>query len=418
MNSKKINKYDYSSLLKKAKLEEKNKNFFDAFFIYYKIILRSENRNSRNSYFHKKAIYKHNQLFKKTFFNGKYLIPIKENRILNRFKKIENQINVFKKQIGIIKYPNRNEKGIIFINFEKNFEYFMNKYNLEKVSKKYAFLLMPAWRGFHPAIYGYIGKEIRIYFGVSNKNDYIFLKNLKTNIKPIFLSHADLIKLNYKKHEKKYDICTIGYADSYKRYSELIRFISKIKDNEKFRIFFASKKDEITDHPKNIRKIAKKYGLKSKIETGWLSIDAWHKRIAESKVFILNSEQEGGARVLAESLFANTCIMMNSKTLGPNLSFFNKQTGVLYTKENFEKKLKDILKNYKKYSPRKWAKNNIGCYNMVKKLNNIIKKDSLKNGEKWTEDIEQISYTNEIIYENRSRFPNWEKKLKKYRLDK
>ncbi len=52
---------------------------------------------------------------------------------------------------------------------------------------------------------------------------------------------------------------------------------------------------------------------------------------------------------------------------------------------------------------------------MIKKLNELIKKDSLKKGENWTKDIKQFSFINKIIYEKKSKFPDWEKNLEKFR---
>ena len=45
------------------------------------------------------------------------------------------------------------------------------------------------------------------------------------------------------------------------------------------------------------------------------------------------------------------------------------------------------LKNHKKFNTRKWAVKNTGYLRSTKILNALLKKASLKRGDKWTRDI-------------------------------
>jgi len=62
-------------------------------------------------------------------------------------------------------------------------------------------------------------------------------------------------------------------------------------------------------------------------------------------------------------------------------------TGVLADDLDLQDAIVEMISNFRKYNPRKWAFENTGYINSTRKLNDILKELALEKGEVWTQDI-------------------------------
>lgn len=98
----------------------------------------------------------------------------------------------------------------------------------------------------------------------------------------------------------------------------------------------------------------------------------------KSKMHILLSKAEGVSRAVKESILCNTPVIIIKNNPSSEV-FINNQTGkaVEDELEDIAKEILDMLKNYKKYSPREWALKNSSraktCKLLWRKINSIQK---------------------------------------------
>ena len=382
-----------------------DKNYYRVFLLYWvKILPKLEGKETKeDEEIRKEVLRRYPKLFRELFFKDGRLISIKNNPVLKSVKKDKKYTDVVnreyvdlmnynpwnKKMIGLLKEKKEDEKGIISINYTCPIEYFCLNYDLNKLKKDYKIILFPSCSIYqHPIYLCYIGEGIDVFLASPYEPDYNFIKSLSSNLIPFRLGHGDFVKpseFNNNNNKEVYDICMMAYNDPFKDYSSLIKMIGELKDNEKFKIYFATNEN----NDKEIRSLCKKEGVKSDITIGWKERSGWWEVLQSSRVFVLNSKREGHCMALSDALFADCPVMMNKRCVGNNHNFINKKTGVFFTEKDFGEKLSYLLENRKSFSPRKWAMKNTGCFNARKKLNKLIKKDSLNKGEKWTKDIAQ-----------------------------
>jgi hypothetical protein len=106
-----------------------------------------------------------------------------------------------------------------------------------------------------------------------------------------------------------------------------------------------------------------------------------------SKVAVLLSLKEGSNRAISESLFCDTPAIVLRNHIGGIVENITPQTGRLVDESALGSEIMLMLGKLADYSPRKWALNNISCFESTKSMNESLKKDAIAQGYKWTKDI-------------------------------
>ena len=97
-------------------------------------------------------------------------------------------------------------------------------------------------------------------------------------------------------------------------------------------------------------------------------------RILKSCRFLfLPNIYDASPRILSEALACDVPAIVNKNILG-GWKYINNQTGIFFNnEEDFEKKLKGLLKNLKLYKPRVWFSKHYGPENSGKRLKKFLK---------------------------------------------
>jgi hypothetical protein len=122
------------------------------------------------------------------------------------------------------------------------------------------------------------------------------------------------------------------------------------------------------------------------------------KICCESKLGILLSLKEGSNRALSEIIFCNTPVILLKNHVGGIRKNIVDQTGIITDEKNLPKSISQALDEYHKFSPRKWAVENISCFASSQKLNDIIRKRTVDQGGEWSNDIAYRSNSPESRY--------------------
>jgi hypothetical protein len=394
-----------SRYLDLGRSHEKAKDYFMAFHCYSLVMENYEPavvRDPRFMALSRDARKRHDALFRKSFFKRGMLVPARDNPVLRCFRAndyIRDRLKDYRwhGNIGLLKEHRGREKGVICVHMYKAVYYFALMYDLEKMRDDFRIIIFPSFCGYaDPTYYNYIGRDLEVFVSSPFKRDSDFITSLGVNLVPTSICHGDTIEpFSVASKGFKFDICTCGYNDPYKNYSSLIRMLGRIEGNERLRIFFAGIDAD------RIGRLCDRHGLRARKEIGFLKAAQWRRRLATSRVFILNSVREGHPKILTEAFFANVPVMMNESAAGPNRDFINPQTGLLFNEGDFELKLKYMLKNRDRFSPRSWAVKNTGCFNAHRKLNRLLREAGVEKREPWSRDIALFSYQYRIKYHNR-----------------
>ena len=210
---------------------------------------------------------------------------------------------------------------------------------------------------------------------------YVFRDPKKYGIinKPMIdIAESDFSRLNfYKKYDgpKKYDFICVCLPEStgdchkgwqsHNRNWELTKKLIPIMCNKyKLKGLLIGRKD---------------CGLAEKCSGNLVELDKlpyWDfiKEICKSRFTFIPNIYDASPRTLTQSLSCNVPILLNKNILG-GWKYINKNTGEFFNDENdFEKGLKKIIKNMKKYKPHDWFSKKYGPINSGKRLKKFIKK--------------------------------------------
>jgi len=167
---------------------------------------------------------------------------------------------------------------------------------------------------------------------------------------------------------KKYDICCLANFRPRKHFTMLYEAINKLPNHKNLKIvvngnLFMSGYDA--------QMLAGEYELDITY-TGLVDIKQVAKYLNQSKFNVLASKLEGNPRALYESIACNTPILINSEmTSGTQL--VNRYTGVKAKLWEFDKALVYMLKNYKKFKPYEYFKQELTLEKIINKLSIDLK---------------------------------------------
>ncbi|MFH1771979.1 MAG: glycosyltransferase [Candidatus Omnitrophota bacterium] len=296
--------------------------------------------------------------------------------------------------------PLTGEKGVIALAFTDRFREFFVNHDINEVAKNYYIVLEPSWSGYcSPYILMFINEIREVIIQCPEKKDFDFIKSLNSNLIPVGLGASYWIDLDkFKPLEevsKEFDIIYIATWALYKNHSRLFKALKVLKSKgHKLRVLLVGyswlgrKKEDVI-------RLMDTYGISDMCEIKErISRDEVNECLNKSKVSILLSEKEGNCRAMAESIAAGCPILIYKYNEGDAVGFVNKDTGSLCDFDELPEALIDMVNNYDKFSPYKWAVDNIGSAQATNKLNSILKQIALKRGEPWACDIyEKIGFS-------------------------
>jgi hypothetical protein len=134
---------------------------------------------------------------------------------------------------------------------------------------------------------------------------------------------------------------------------------------------------------------ARLYGVEDRYELREsISHEEVTRALAQAKLSVILSKEEGSCVAVVESMFADTPVGIYEDAIIGSRTFINQHTGRFLTGDSLGKQLAEFLAAAPSYSPRKWAfENGVGCYQSTAALNRHLKEAALQAGEEWTRDI-------------------------------
>ena len=282
------------------------------------------------------------------------------------------------------------EPGVIYVAFELEWMKFLRHAPLRDFAQRYTLIVAPTSNPYNynnfvfPNAY-----PAPLYSLINHQEDVEILRRVSPNYRvvPLFTSHwVNPASFHPRpRSERDIDVLMVGLWGKVKRHHVLFRALRAMKPT--LRVVLIGQ-DEGGRTEATIRREAGYYGVADRIQ---IRDNVPHAEVREAfsraKVSILLSLNEGSAVVVPESLFADTPTALLNNAYNGSRNFINEHTGRFLSEKDLAGQLTDFLAHADLYRPRQWAEANISCFRSSEKLNDILKRDSLADGQEWTRDL-------------------------------
>ena len=296
----------------------------------------------------------------------------------------------------VLKEPHRCEgrvveKGAILLKYNSRFRFLRFTVHMEALLRDYYLVLEPSWSGYADFDILYFTRfpEHPIVVMATESRDYRFLKRLGTNLIPIDVGASNWVNpAVFRPLEgatKEFDAVMVARWVLPKRHHVLFRAVRALQDRS-IRVALAA-------HPWNSRRkeielLLEAYGIRSQVTLfEGLTPQGVNDVLNRSKVNLLLSRQEGSNRALFEGFFAGVPGLVIRETVGICRSYINRKTGRFCEERDLGRQLLDFRRNYRAYAPRAWSLEHIAPEITTRRLDEVLRKQAIRQGESWTESL-------------------------------
>lgn len=271
-------------------------------------------------------------------------------------------------------------KGVILITFSHTFSYFLRHRNWSQLNRNFAFILEPSWAGYaDPDILAFAQRAEHCVIQASEIKDRVLMNSIFPGVPCIDTGASNWIddmyfdRGKFNSSNKEFDAVYVANLNPIKRVFRAIDLaweVSKFNKNVKIAIVCAGwgsgSFEDLNDHIKKRKLDNNLFLYKGMPQERLMNL------VIKSKCSILLSLKEGSNRVLFESMFLDVPVICLSENVGVNKSYINAETGLLVSDSLLSRALVYMSANYGKFSPRKWAINNISPEVTTNKLSQVI----------------------------------------------
>jgi glycosyltransferase involved in cell wall biosynthesis len=293
----------------------------------------------------------------------------------------------------VLKSPGPNEKGVLLLSYDQGYHLFHRLYDIPYVAAKYHIVLEPDWTGFcDHNILAYAQYPFPVFVEAYEPHDAQFIAALKSNLVVVpaaincWVDHRLFRPL--PNIQKDFDVVMVAVWGIYKRHFRFFEALGRLRrQNVTPRVLLFggprgfSKSDLLAQ--------ARYFGVDDQLEihdsARYEDVNALVNR---AKVNVLWSRKEGFNRAIIEGMFANIPVLMRRGfNYGYHYPYINDQTGCFASESELPKKLSWMIENYRSFSPREWAMQNMSCQRATQLMENVIRDVSERNGEHWTKGL-------------------------------
>jgi hypothetical protein len=287
------------------------------------------------------------------------------------------------------------ERGVFYIGFEVEWLKLLCHCDLKAFSQRYTLIVAPSSSPYN--IVNYVlpnAYPTSLFSLINHAEDMEIVGGISPNYRmvPLYTSHwVDPTPYRPRpRGERDVDLIMVAAFGKVKRHHTLFRAIRKMPPSLRILLIGQDQEGRTAD---TIRAEARSYGVEGRFT---VMSNATHAQVIEalgrSRVSVLLSRREGSAVVVSESLFADTPTALLHDAYNGSRAFINERTGRFLHDRDLAGQLMDFLSHAEDYTPRKWAEANISCFRSTERLNAILKRHALAEGQEWTRDIAPLCW--------------------------
>lgn len=293
-------------------------------------------------------------------------------------------------------YLGPREKGVLFISFPNNWVRLAALADFRRFASEYSLVVAPSWSRPHDPI-NYLFPAAwpdPVHTLISNPKDLDYFRRISANYRPIPLYASSWVDSELfrprPRSGREFDLVMVANFGRFKRHIALFRAMQSMRKDLKI-LLIGQDQDGRTD--RTILDEARAFGVADRFT---LRRDVPYEGIAEAfgnaRASVVLSRREGSCVVIAESLFADTpAAVLEDAEIGSK-TFLNDQTGRLLRHRDLGRQLQSFIDESDRYSPRRWAIENIDCRISSRVLNAALRESLTSQGQDWTRDLAELCW--------------------------
>lgn len=286
------------------------------------------------------------------------------------------------------------ERGVLLVMYGEGMAAFAAVYDLAALASRYTLVLETSGWGYQDArFFLYLGSDLDVLVQSPRFEDFEFIQSLNSNLIPVRVGSGEWVDpATFRPREREnaatFDIVMVAAWDPLKRHELLFEAVAHLnrERSQPLRMALIGYPLGWTRSP--VEDLLQRYGL-AKDCTVFENIPHAEvaRIVADSKVSLLLSRQEGSNRSVYESMFCGTPVIVYRQHRGINLDHVNERTGLLADDAKLAQSIGKIIDRPEAFDPRGWALRNIGFENATRGLNEALKQMAGRRGLPWTRDI-------------------------------
>lgn len=296
------------------------------------------------------------------------------------------------------------EKGVLYCACESNWMRLVAFYDAQAILEEYYLVGASSWS---PTDFGCMAafaglSRDPIFIGVSNLADMEPIGVMRPVVEPLPILASDWANPDHfapkPQHERTIDIMMVSAWSKLSRHRLLFEALRDMPRH--LRVVLVGR-DAPGRTEKEIRAEAREMGVRQELELH-TNLEIWEVAAlqCDAKISTIFTRREGPCVAVAEGLMADAPVAMMEEAHIGSRSYINPQTGVLLGRRRLGRQLEEFLAERERYSPRKWAIENIACKRTSARLNATLRDWALQSGRPWTEDIAPLCWRYVPTYVN------------------
>jgi len=292
-------------------------------------------------------------------------------------------------------FINAQERGVLFISFEREWVKLLSLENLQEFAHRYTIVVAPSSSPHNLVNYAFPAAYPEpIFTLISNPHDLDVLPYVSPRLKVLPLYASNWVNPEWyqpvPKAEREYDLIMVASWGKVKRHHVLFSALRSMPRG--MRILLVGQ-DQEGRSAETIRALASWYGVQDRItilsNQPYREVTKW---FCQARASVVLSKREGSCVVVTESMFADTPVaILRDAELGSRV-FINDETGRFLDEATLARDLTDFVLNADLYQSRAWAERNISCFRSTHTLNDALKQAALASGQTWTQDIAPLHW--------------------------
>jgi glycosyltransferase involved in cell wall biosynthesis len=290
--------------------------------------------------------------------------------------------------------PATGERGVLMVMYSEGILALAAVYNLAALASRYTLVLETSGWGYQDVrFFLYLGSDLDVLVQSPRQSDFEFIRRLDSNLIPVRVGSGEwvdpsIFQSREAGKEAQFDVVMVASWDPLKRHELLFRALAQLKQ-ERGKSLRVALIGYAMGWPRlRIEQLLQRYGLENDCTIFEKIPHAEVARIvAESRLSLLLSRQEGSNRSVYESMFCGTPVIIYRHHRGINLDHINERTGLLADDDELAHAIAKIVDHPEAFDPRGWALENIGYENATKTINDALREVASWRGLPWTKNI-------------------------------
>jgi len=290
--------------------------------------------------------------------------------------------------------PSTGERGVLMVMYGEAILAAAAVYDLGALASRYQIVLEPSSWGYQEAkLFNYLGSDLDVLVQSPRRADFEFVEELETNLVPTRVGAGEWVdpatfRPRAPGEEATYDVSMVAAWDPLKRHEVFFRAAARLGRERGRALRFA-----LIGYPMGwargrVEALLRRYDLERHCDIYERIPHAEVARVvADSKVSLLLSRQEGANRGIYESMFCGTPVIVYRRQCGVNLDHVNERTGLLAEDDELADAITYVLEHPAEFDPRGWALEHVGYANATRTVGAALREMALRRGLPWTRDI-------------------------------